>query len=569
MRTSIDKKAVSILVLVILMLLSAVFGGIVTYLGVLTNYYNMPENTSFLIVEDAVFPLYNATYFNVTILNPSNSLSDLNITMIRVSVVGTTQVYDVNITEPELALLRRGTRQTFKCKRNWSNFAGETVTIEPIYVNASIESRMFATPNVKLKVTPTFDPSISIDHFNLTVENLAQSKINLTISDIKLFQIPLNSNVTPTIDSGYVLSNGSSVKFKVDYNWENLRGQNATITVETVQGYEATYTTNALLGAILDIQQIRFNELDTSRFNVTVRSSEDSTATATVSKMNLTLEGGNIVVINNTIISNASFPLGNPSVEIYFTIPKNTSKTFTCIWNWTSYRDKNVTVSTLTKEGFVIPNKTELTLPATIWHVAEVIFDHDDTNHFLVNVTNAKTSLNNITITGIFLNQTSLTINQTVLQPNEQKIINCTIDWKDFIGKNATVIVERDNLANISRTIKISVVGLKILGETLVHDHSTGQYFPIPYVNITISNSNSSLVNVTITQIRLLVNNVNHTIDNYLTSPEISPNGYLLKIGETVTITCFWDWVAYPTTNPIEVIVYTQEGFQVSKFQNP
>jgi hypothetical protein len=198
-----------------------------------------------------------------------------------------------------------------------------------------------------------------------------------------------------------------------------------------------------------------------------------------------------------------------------------------------------------------------------------VIFDHDDTNHFSVNVTNAKTSLNNITITGIFLNQTSLTINQTVLQPNEQKIITCTIDWKNFIGKNATVIVERDNIANISRTIKISIVGLKILGETLVHDHSTGQYFPIPYVNITISNSNNSLTNVTITQITLLVNNVNHTIDNYLTSPELGTNGYLLQIGETITITCFWDWVAYPTTNPIEVIVYTQEGFQVSEFQNP
>jgi hypothetical protein len=519
------------------MLLSAILGGIITYLGVLTNYYNMPENTSFLIVEDAVFPLYNATYFNVTILNPSNSLSDLNITIIRVNVVGTTQVYDVNITEPELALLRRGTRQTFKCKRNWSNFAGETVTIEPIYVNASIESKTFVTPNVKLKVTPIFNPTISIDHFNLTVENLAESKINLTISDIKLFQIPLNSNVTPTIASGYVLPNGSSVKFKVDYNWENLRGQNATITVGTLEGYEATYTTNALLGAILSIQEIKFEYTDTTRFSVVIKSSEDSTATATISKMNLTLQERNVVVINTTLPQ-----IGSPTA--FNSVPKNTSRTFVCSWNWTDYRNKTVTLNVYTNEGFIISNKTARTLPAIIWNVTEVIFDLDDTNYFLVNVTNVKTSLNNITITQVRLNQSLASFNQTTLSPDEQKIINCTIDWKSFIGKNVTVTVTRDNSANITKTITIPAVQLK-LGDVFGTGYNATTPFLTIYVNITVSNPINSLTNVTVTRIVFEVRNSTFEMEYNLTYPKLGQNGYILKIGETVTFMCEWDWTRY------------------------
>jgi hypothetical protein len=555
MRMKIDKKAISIFILIILMLLSAVFGAIIAYLGVISNYYNMPENTTFLIVEDAVFPLYNATYFNVTILNPSNSASDINITAIRVSVEGQNAVYDVNTTEPALSAIRRGTRQTFKCKQNWSNFAGQMVRIEPISTNASIESKSFPTPNVKLKITPIFNPTASIAYFNITMENPAESLINLTISDAQLFLIPLKTNMTPTLP--YVLVNGTTKSFRCDYNWETLKGQNATITVKTSEGYEAVYTTSKLLGAILSIQEVKFDYADTTRFTVTITSSEDSTATATISKINVTLQEGNTVVINQTLPQ-----IGAPTV--FNSVPKNSSRTFTCTWNWNTYRNKTVTVKAHTNEGFIIPNKTSQTAPPIIWNITEVKFDLEDTNHFSVNLTNVKTSLNNITITEIRLNQTLVAMNQTIVNPDQQKVINCTFDWKNFIGKNATVIVERDNTANISRTINIPAVQLK-LGDILDFGYNATTPFPTIYFNLTISNSNNSLANVTVNRIVLEIGNKTFEIEYNLTYPQLGLNGYRLKIGETVTFMCEWDWTRYLAGASAKITVYTKEGFQVSR----
>lgn len=562
MRMLMDKKAVSTFILIILMLCSAVFGGIIAYLGVIANYYNMPENTTFLIVEDAVFPVYDAAYFNVTILNPSNSASDINITAIRVSVEGKDQTYNVTATEPELSLLGRGTRQTFKCKENWSSFAGETVRIEPVAANASIKSQLYTTPNVKLKITPVFDPSISMEYFNVTVENPAESIINLTISDIELFDTSLKANVTPSLN--YVLPRNTTESFRVDYNWEDLRWRNVTTTVKTVEGYEAVFTTNELLGVILTIDEVKFDYMDTTYFNVTIASLPDSTTTASISKMNLTLQEGNTVVINET-----SPQIGSLSVDN--SVPQNTSKTFTCFWNWTTYRDKNVTVNVYTNEDFDIPSETVQTPSAIIWNVTELKFDLDDTDRFLVNVTNSKASLSNITITEIRLNQTTVTMNQTVLQPDEQKVIICLFDWKNFIGKNVSLTIFREGGANISKTLEISPVGLKILGDSLIVGDLRQQYtnitipLPILYFNLTIANSNNSLKNVTIIRITLETGNQTFEIEYNLTYPKLGPNGYVLKIGETITFMCEWDWTRYMTGAPIKIIVYTEEGYQASK----
>jgi hypothetical protein len=548
--------------LIILMLCSAAVGAIISYLGVITTYYNMPENTTFLIVEDVVFPISNSTYFNVTVLNPSNSALDINITAIRMSVEGTTEVVDVTNTEPALFALGRGTRQTFKCKRNWSAFAGENVRIEPIAAGASIESRTYAIPNVKLHITPVFNPLISVEYFNVTIENPAASSINLTISYIDLLGIPLTTKATPSLP--YVLPSNKTEIFRCDYDWATLRGLNATVTVKTLEGYEAVYTTDVLLGALLTIQEVKFGHVNTTYFNVTIKSSEDSTATATISRINLTLQEGNVIVINDTTPQ-----IGSPS-ELN-SVLMNTSKTFTCFWDWTTYRDKNVTVNVYTNEGFVIANKTVQTPPTVIWNVTGIQFDLDYTNRFSVNVTNARGSLYNITVTQILLNKTSASLNQTALQPGEESVITCVFDWKNFIVKNVTVSVIREDGSNINRTISIPSVGLKILGDNFVYGLSFDPYLniPIPYFNITISNSNNSLINITINKIVLVISNITYEIDNYLTNPEIGTSGHLLNIGDTITITCVWDWVAYPPSYPINITVYTKEGFQASTFQSP
>jgi len=550
----INKKAVSTFMLIILVLCAIIFGAFISYFWVMANYYKMPENTTLLVIKDAIFPVHDARYFNVTILNPSNSVLDVNITAIRLSVDGTTEVYDIMATEPSLPfLIAKGTEQTFKCEKNWSNLAGETVRIEPLAANASVKSSSYLTPTVKLKVTPNFDVSESIEYFNLTVENSAESIINLTISEITMQNFLLNT--TPTVP--YVLSLGQTEIFRCEINWEELMGVNVTIIVKTTEGYESVNVTNELPSAILSVDEIKFDYADTTYFNLTIGGSEYSTAAATINKVNLTLADGTTITLNTT-----------PPVNIIpIPILPNQSLTIKCLWDWNMFRNETITATVYTQQGFTAPNMTLRTPPDVVWNITDVKFDLDDMEHFEVNVTSMPCSLNEIKVTKILLDQNeTATTAPIVVLPGEQKVINCTLPWKDWINKSVTITVSLEDGLHIFRIVPIPSVGLKLRGDAPVFGDLQDLYtnITIPYVNVTISNSINSLQDVTITKIIIEAGNETYEVDGILSYPKLAPNGYTLKIGENITITCLWDYTLLGP-NPIKVTVYTAEGFQISR----
>jgi len=562
-----NKKAISTIILIILILCSLVFGALMSYLWVMGNYYNMPENTTLLIVTNAVFPgapAIDLTYFNVTILNPSYSISDVNITAFRLSVEGKNEVYNITATDPEPLpfLLRRGTEHTFKCKKNWSNFAGETVRIEPVAANTSTKSYLYTTPRVKLTLTPYFDATKSVEYFDLAIENSA-SITNITLSEIMLFDASISKNVTPSLP--YPLSPNLYRVFRCDWNWESLKKQNVTITVKSSEGYETNYTTNKLLGAILDIQEVKFDYGDVTYFNLTISNSEDSTASATINRINLTLQDETTVVINKTIP-----PINVQSV--FNMILPNETTTFKCLWNWTQHRNETLTVNAYALEDFTIANKTTKTPPAVVWNITEVKFDLDDMQYFMVNVTNMPCSLNEINVTKILLDENETVIGSPVtIQPGEQKTINCTFSWKNWINKTVTINVFTESSLNVSTTMTVPPVGLKLLSDSFVFGDLWDQYIniTIPHANVTISNSINSLQDVTITKIIFETGNKTLEVDNTLTYPKLVPSGYILRKGENITITCLWNWNLYLGPYPIKVTVYTAEGFQVSRTWYP
>jgi hypothetical protein len=559
MKLLTNKKAVSTFILIILILCSAVFGALVSYLWVMANYYNMPD-TTLLIVTNVVFPgppVINLTYFNVTILNPSNSISDVNITAVRLSVEGKNEVYNITATDPEPLpfLLMRGTEHTFKCKKNWSNFAGETVRIEPVAANTSTKSYLYTTPRVRLTLTPNFDATKSVEYFDLAIENSA-SIANITLSEIMLFDASISKNVTPSLP--YPLSPNLYRVFRCDWNWESLKKQNVTITVKSSEGYETNYTTNKLLGATLSIQEVKFDYTDVTYFNLTISNSAESTASATINRINLTLQDKTKIAINNTvppIIVQSAFNL----------IPPNQSRTFKCFWNWTQYRNETLSVDAYALEDFTIPSKTTKTPPAVVWNVTDINFDLDYVEGFSVNVTNTLCSLQNITVTKILLNntETNMAPSSAVLTPGTQMMFNCTLPWAYLRGKNVTITILTQEQSNASTIVTIPSLGLKLPDKPATSE-SLGLY-----VNITISNSNNSLRNATITKIIFETGNwtgpmIMYSIDGTLSSPAIAPQGYILKPGEKVTIVCRWNWGLY-LLPCLKVTVYTAEGIQISK----
>jgi hypothetical protein len=565
-----DKKAVSAIVMIILIFCALVFGALISYIWAIGNYYNV---TSKITVENVVFPVRNATYFNVTILDPSDSTSDANVTAIRLSVEGTSTVYNITTTEPALFTIRRGTRQTFECLQNWGSLAGETVDIEPVVANAPrVNSYPITLPNVKFSIAATFDPSKSVKYFNLTVEDSAQSVTNLTLSQIMLFGISLNENITPSLTPPQVLLPGISKTFGCNYNWESLIGENVTFTAETAEGYEADYVATKLPGALLYIDHIGFDYAHAKYFNVTVGSSSDSTSDATLSVVTLTFQNGTTIPLNTSLSPLPAFNLVSP----------NGSLTTTCFWPWSAHRNETVTVNVQTVEGFT-SSETVTTPPEVIWNMTDVKFDLSDIGHFSMNVMNFPTSLQNVTIKNVaIVNGTRIiAINQTMpglpftVTINGTQTFNCTFAWGDFRGQDVSVTISTEGGLNFTTTEALPSVNLTLVGNNFVFGDlrdRTSQNVTIPlpdlYFNVTISNSINSLMNVTITKIVLETVNQTYTVSwntTDLTYPQLGQSGYVLKMGETVTIMSYWDWTRFLTPGPVKVTVYTAEGFQATK----
>lgn len=536
MRITKDTGAISVLLMILLLLCSAILGGLASYLWVMSSYYNMPENPSLLVVENVNFPIGNFSYFNVTVLNPSNSASDANITAFNLTVQETNETYSVMTTEypePLPFLLAIGTRQTFKCIENWGSFAGDTVRIEPV-ANASAASTWYVTPSAKLVITPSFDPSAGVQNFSLTVENPAESAMNLTVSDVRIFSESINA--TPTLSPyTFVVAPNTTQVFRCDRNWEDLRGLNITVTVETLEGYESSYETT-ILGAAPYVADVSFDYADSTYFNVTIGNSEDATVPATISSVN-------VIFQNGTVYSPTTrFP---PLNTVFSSVYPNRTVVFECAWAWTQDRSADITVDAYTKEGFTVSNMTARTPPSIAWNMTSVNFDLDDLGHFVVNVTNALSSLNSVDVSMIQLNDqnTTLSPSSTLLHPGENATLACAIDWTNLIGQSVSVTAITDDGMNISTTVTLPALKLELSEE------AAWEKSPIPYVNITVTNSNNSLANATLVEVAFGVGNQTYKIDGNLTNPSLSPNGNIVTRGNNLTISCPWNWISYPDSD--------------------
>ena len=537
-------KAISTLVMILLILIFTIIGAFISYMWVMASFYNMPEDTTLLIFESLAFPSDNFTYFNVTVLNPSNSVSDINITAFLLNVVGTNETQTIGTSEPQLPfLISKGTSQSFRCIKNWSSFAGETVTVESLAGNASTKSYPYTTTKARLLIF-NFNATENIQHFNLTVENPSDSALNLTISNITIDQ--LTTNINP---SNVTLSPGHSQVFRCDFNWGTLIGENATIKVETVEGFEQDYLTSEIQGAFLYVSEVKFDYTNSTYFNVTVRSLEQSEATARLTAVNLTLP-------DKTIITLATIPTLD---LIPLPLPPNQSLSFRCLWDWNAHRNETVTVDVYTKQGFNVQGNTATTPLAVEWTIDSVDFDVNDEGQFSVNVTNTAISLQTINVTKVEIDQNLTTMNSALIDPGTQAVLVCDFNWSSLVGKNATITVHTVYGLNESVTLSNVTIPYVKLENVAFSNFELGN----PYLNVTVFSSQFSKINANITKIFVKTVNGTFSIDGTIAKPKISPSGYDIAVGTQTVFTCPWDWNPY-IGQDVTVVAQTSDGLQVS-----
>ena len=551
MKFTRDLKAISRLLLILLLLLATIVGAILSYIWVMGYFITLesviPEKTTVSIANVTFFP-QNTSYFFVTLLNPSYSPKEAHVT----EIVASTGKDIHNITEVDPLLpyrLKKGEEETFECAWNWANYTGETVRIIAFVADGSGPTFETETPLVELMVTDIrFNSTLGVTHFNMTVHNSASSVTHVNITEIEVAEETLRStDIVPSLPIR--LDPDSSVALKCNWNWSNYQNTSVSVAVRTLQGY-VNYTAKVTpLPVTLEIVDVDFDPTNTTRFNVTVRNDEGSPTHVDISTLTVTMENGTVQEIDGTKV----LPQIHPST---YPLNPNATETFKCPWNWIRYWGKNVTITVDTLQDFTI--QYTVATPSPI-NITNVVFDPALTSEFNVTVDNSEFYPTNANINDITLTVENETIKIAgtevqpfplphSLNPNSNITFVCPWNWTNYQGKTVTVMVwSIENYSTQFTKVTSKRVILAITSVLFDPLHTTG-------FNVTVRNSNSSLEDAYLSTVTTALEN--ETIKTISFSYTLGPNS-------TVTIPCLWDWTDYRGNN-ITITVHATDGYETS-----
>jgi len=559
-------KGVSTLAIILLMIISAIIGGLLSYMFTIALFTKIPEKTT-VTITDVYFDRENARSFKISLLNPSYSPANATVTRIAVSLKGGLELYDIVATEPSIEngiVIQKGETLNITCLRaqrdsadvSWGRlaceFAGEDITVHVFSSDSPAANIEASLPLVKLYVTDTdFDSTVSFNRFNITIMNYVNSEINLTINEIIVGGVELTEGaLSPELPQ--LIANGTSVHFTCNGSWHDII--ETALTIFTEEGY-IFYQELDLPRVSTIIQDVIFNENHTDHFNVTVFNSEESANYVNVTNIACTLENGTTIERNYSSIG----------------VAPNSTDTFTFDWNWTGYREKRINVTSFFLQDFETDIFTVTTPPPppsiilTVLNEREV-FDLKDREHFNITLQNHLSSIEAVNITEIVVKETGEVINGTKanpklpsnpIEPGQEITFCCNVtDWTEYAGGNLTLIVHAINETSVKYTFNFTfTLPMAELNITSVIHTVIGQ---TKYLNITIQNLNYSVWNLTISKVIITLPNQTEPLEQQF--PE---NQIIVKPDEKVALLFAFDWEKYLDAN-ITITVITKEGVEAS-----
>jgi len=561
-----NKKGASILVLIILLVISAIIAGLITYMFTIAPFIQVPEGTA-ISITNVYIDKENASSFKIGLLNPSYSPADATITRIAISRKGASQLYDVIQIEPEIGngiALSRNMALNITCfavkkdgnSVNWGEiageFAGEAITIHVFSSDALAANIEKTLPDIKLNLSKAdFDPKISFKKFNLTVTN-PNSEINLTISEIAVPGIDLSENdISPKLPKSVAIN--ETVRFTCNGNWHKL--ENATLKISTREGY--IFSKNFMLKkAYAKIQNIIFDENNTDYFNVTVFNFAESANYVNVTKIMATIENG-------TIIQRDYSAAG---------IMPNATLTFRFDWLWREYREKNINVTVSLFQDFETDNYTAKTPPPVMIRVLSEneTFNLKNQDRFDITLQNHPASIEAINITQIvaktpgggieIINGTDAEpqLPYGPVEPSQIISLNCKINkWTANAGRNLTLtvyVISTEKLEEYTSDFVFILPTAEIDITNVTHTTINNT----KYLNITVENFGYSVWNVAISKVTIIVENQSEPLE--YTFPK---NQLVIRPDDEVALLCLFNWEG-SVGEKITVTVVTNEGVEDS-----
>ncbi len=137
------------------------------------------------------------------------------------------------------------------------------------------------------------------------------------------------------------------------------------------------------------------------------------------------------------------------------------------------------------------------------------------------------------------------------LNPGESKTFKCSWDWVNYTGQTVNIIVLVEDGSGGSFQVTLPLT--KIIVADITFDPELGDSF-----NITVTNSDLSATNVTLTEVNIIVDNSIHKVTAKPVLPiNLEPNG-------SINLACTWRWVDYQGES-IKLVINTEEGYFAEK----
>lgn len=361
-----DVKGVSTLPLIILILISGIIGAVLSYLWTVGYYVDIglrvPEGATTITIMDIAFSPEDASYFNVTILNPTYSEAAANITSIAMVVTsGELKIVPVTSTSPSTPYsLQKGEDITFECKLNWGDYAGQKIGVLVFVEGGSGATGSYMTEFVKLEITKfDYNTTITLGQFNITVRNRSDIpldiiKIRLGIEDIPSEDIFVgNQNITFPYRIDKNETRVLSCQFSL-WNSETSSGYLGStndIVIETLQSYRAIHSETFSDPVLLTLSNVTYPQMNKTQFTI----SNDPQSPHHVNLTNITISVGN---------ETFTVAYTNPNVTGYV-LERGSNVTIICEdsrLDWDNWKGQEITIKVYTTQGFLA--KKEETLPS-------------------------------------------------------------------------------------------------------------------------------------------------------------------------------------------------------------
>ena len=560
-------KAISTLIIIILMIISAIIGGIISYAFTIAYYAKKPEGTT-LAITGIYINKDNVNQFTISVLNPSYSPTDATISRIAISLKGETQLYDVIGTEPPIEngiTVPIGESKNITCttikKDNATvklgeligsfGFAGKPIIVHIFSSDSAAANIETTLPFVQIDMNVNFNPTVSVKKLNVTMTNDQQSAVNVTIKDVEIWGV-IDVKVDPNVrEQPITIPKGESRDFRFNINWSGVSAA-VPLIVYTEQGYIFRKELQ-LRGFSTSIKSVNFDKEDTSHFNITILNSDASASYVNITKIRCKLD-------NETYFDQEFNLIG---------VMPNTTRTFMFNWDWKEYRNRNVTVVAYFLQDFETSAYIVKTPPPIIIEVKDSIFDLRKKEQFNLTIQNHASSLEAINVTQIKIKETGQVLNGTTevnpklpygpIVPGSDGVLQCTFNWANFIEArhyNRTLtltidVVTNDTLERYSFDFSF-ILPIAELNITVNFEHNDTKYLN---VTVTIKNLEYSLRNVTLSKVILTINTTAGLIEYEYVLPR---NEIIIDIDNEAVFLFSFDRQKY-SGDTLTVMVITEE----------